>query len=180
MCLYIHPPWVNFECKRNLNAANQMSLNWWDKRCFKCSENSQWENKKLIPFNCHGQPRRRISATSGWLPKLLGTFQGLLHHSYAERDKSRSDREINFFQRFPEVRLINKCGHAISYNLFKEIETEIALKVIIEQTLNRVLIPDECNQPNNPQVAPMVVECTFSGARWIWSLSWSKTPRWMS
>ena len=68
------------------------------------------------------------------------------------------------------VRLINKCGHGISYNLIEEIETEFALKVINEQTLNRVLIPDECNQPNNPPVALMVadnidnLECTLSGA----------------
>ena len=43
-------------------------------------------------------------------------------------------------------------------NLFQEIETEFALKVINE------LIPDECNQPNNPPVALMFVECRFSGA----------------
>ena len=44
------------------------------------------------------------------------------------------------------VRLINKCGHGISYNLIEEIETEFALKVINEQTLNRMLISDEYNQ----------------------------------
>ena len=87
-----------------------------------------------------------------------------MQHSYAERDKSRSDPEINFCPQFAEVRLIDKCGRGISYNLFKEVETEFGLKVINEQTLNRVLIPDECNQPNNPPVALMVVECTFSGA----------------
>ena len=88
----------------------------------------------------------------------------------AEREKSRSDQEINFCQQFPEVRLINKCRHGISYSLFKEIETEFALKVINKQTLNRVLNPDECNPPNNPPVALILVECTFSGTGWIWSL----------
>ena len=88
-----------------------------------------------------------------------------MQHSYAERDKSRSDPEINFCPQFPEVRLINKWGHGISYNLFKEVETEFRLKVIYEQTLNHVLIPDECNQPNNPSVALiMEVESTYSGA----------------
>ena len=68
------------------------------------------------------------------------------------------------------VKLINKCGHGISYNLIEEIEMEFALKVISEQTLNRVLIPDECNKPDNPPVALMVadnidnLECTISGA----------------
>ena len=68
------------------------------------------------------------------------------------------------------VKLINKCGHVIDYNLIEEIETEFALKVINEQTLNRVLIPGECNKPDNPPVALMVadnidnLECTISGA----------------
>ena len=87
-----------------------------------------------------------------------------MQHSYAERDKSRSDPEIDFCPQFPEVRLIDKCGNGISYSLFKEVETEFGLKVINEQTLNRVLMPDECNQPNNPPVALMEIECTFSGA----------------
>ena len=156
-----------------------MSLNWWDKSCFKCSETSQWE-KKLIPLNCHVHPRRRIFATSGWIQKLLGTFQGLLHHSCAQKGTRAGLTEINFCQQFPEVRLLNKCGHGISYSLFKEIEMEFALKVINEQTLSRVLNPDEFDPPNNPPVALMVVECTFSGTGWIWSLSWSKTPRGMS
>ena len=68
------------------------------------------------------------------------------------------------------VKLIVKCGHEIGYNLIEENETEIALKVINEQTLNRVLILDECNKPDNPPVALMVadnidnLECTISGA----------------
>ena len=68
------------------------------------------------------------------------------------------------------VTLINKCGHGIGYNLIEEIATEFALKVISEQTLNRVPIPDECNKPDNPPVALMVadnidnLECTISGA----------------
>ena len=68
------------------------------------------------------------------------------------------------------VKLINKCGHGIGYNLIEEIETEFALKIVNEQTLNRVLIPDECNKPDNPPIALMVadsignLECTISGA----------------
>ena len=68
------------------------------------------------------------------------------------------------------VTLINKCGHGIGYNLIEEITTEFALKVINEQTLNRMLIPDECNKPDNPPVALMVadnidiLECTICGA----------------
>ena len=68
------------------------------------------------------------------------------------------------------AKLINKCGHGIGYNLIGEIETEFALKVINEQTLNRVLIPDECNKTENPPVALMVadnidkLECTISEA----------------
>ncbi|CAB4007602.1 Hypothetical predicted protein [Paramuricea clavata] len=68
------------------------------------------------------------------------------------------------------VKLISRCGHGIGYNLVEEIETEFALKAINEQTLNRVLIPDECKQFNNLPVALMVadnidnLECTMSGA----------------
>ena len=68
------------------------------------------------------------------------------------------------------LKLIDKCGREIGYNLIEEIETEFALKIINEQTLNRVLIPDECNKPNNPPVTLMVadnidkLECTISGA----------------
>ena len=68
------------------------------------------------------------------------------------------------------LKLIDRCGREIGYNLIEEIETEFALKIINEQTLNRVLIPDECNKPNNPPVALMVadnidkLECTISGA----------------
>ena len=39
------------------------------------------------------------------------------------------------------VKLVNKCGHGIGYNLIEEIDTEFALRVINEQTLSRVLIP---------------------------------------
>ena len=49
------------------------------------------------------------------------------------------------------VKLINRCSHGIGYNLVEEIETEFTLKVINKQRLNRVLIPDECQQLNNPQ-----------------------------
>ena len=68
------------------------------------------------------------------------------------------------------VKLIKKCGHEIGYNLIGEIETEFALKVINEQALNRVLIPDECYKPDNPPASLMVadnihnLECTISGA----------------
>ena len=68
------------------------------------------------------------------------------------------------------VRLINTCGHRISCNLLEGIEKEFALKVINEQAVNRVLIPEECYQPNNPPVALMAadkidhLECTLSRA----------------
>ena len=70
------------------------------------------------------------------------------------------------------IKLINKCGHGISYNLIEEIETEFALNLINEQGLNRVLIPEECTctEAENPPVALMVadnidnLECTASGA----------------
>ena len=118
----------------------------------------------------------RFSVTNNlcykWLPSEITRYLSRPFAPFlcAEREKSRSDQEINFCQQFPEVRLINKCRHGISYSLFKEIETEFALKVINEQTLNRVLNPDECNPPNNPHVALILVECTFSGTGWIWSL----------
>ena len=67
------------------------------------------------------------------------------------------------------AKLINRCSHGIGYNLVEEIEMAFALKVINEQTLNRILIPDECQQLNNPPVTLMVadnidnLECTMSG-----------------
>lgn len=63
-----------------------------------------------------------------------------------------------------EVRLINKCGYGISYSLFKEIETEFALKVSSEQIGNSVPISDECKQPKSPPLTLMVVEYTLSRA----------------
>lgn len=70
------------------------------------------------------------------------------------------------------IKLINQCGHGISYNLIEEIETEYALKAINEQALNRVLIPEECacTAGEVPSVALMVadnidnLECTVTGA----------------
>ena len=140
----------------------------WDKSRFKCREIShsielpwQSEEKNL----CYKWLTLEIAR---YLLRPFAPFQC-------------GKRQMNFFQQFLEVRLINKCIHGISYNLwFKEIETEFVLKVINEQTLNHVLIPYPCNQANNPLVALMVVECNFSGAAWIWSLSWSKTSRGMS
>ena len=159
-----------------------MSLNWWDKSCFKCSETSQWEKKTHsieLPW-----PSEEKNLCYKWLTPEIARYLSRPFAPFlcAEGDKieSRSDREINFCQQFPEVRLLNKCGHGISYSLFKEIETEFALKVINEQTLSCVLNADEFDPPNNPPVALMVVGCTFSGTGWIWSLPWSKTPRGMS
>ena len=63
-----------------------------------------------------------------------------------------------------EGRLINKCGHGISYSLFKKIETEFALKVSNEQIRNSVPISDECNQPKSPPLTLMAVEYTLSRA----------------
>ena len=66
------------------------------------------------------------------------------------------------------VKLINRCDHGMGYNLVEEIETEFALKVINEQALNLILIPDECKQLDNPPGALMVadnidnLECTMN------------------
>ena len=68
------------------------------------------------------------------------------------------------------VKLINKYGHGISYNLVKDIETEFALKVINKQALNGVLIPDKCIGKESPPVALMIADnidnlkCTVTGA----------------
>ena len=195
----------NFELKRDLNAANQMSLDDETKAVTIAAKllNEEIKNhSNEMPW----PPEEKdlcCNKVADYIPKLLDTFCTILVSGQAlDRDKSRSDRIVRLKNSlaqdivysvsngaiktpksvlFPAVvkalcnntevvRLINKCGHGISYNLIEEIETEFALKVINEQTLNRVLIPDECNQPNNPPVALMVadnidnLECTLSGA----------------
>ena len=40
------------------------------------------------------------------------------------------------------VKLVNKYGHGISYNLIEKIETGYALSVIDKQAENRVVIPE--------------------------------------
>ena len=68
----------NFEFRRNLNAANQILWTDETKAVLNVAKRLNERKKNLIPLNFHGHPRRRIYATSGWLPKLLSTFQGLL------------------------------------------------------------------------------------------------------
>ena len=69
------------------------------------------------------------------------------------------------------VKLINKYGHGISYDLVEEIETEFALKVINEQSENRVVIPADVEQmETSAPVAIMIadnidnLEHTLSGS----------------
>jgi hypothetical protein len=50
------------------------------------------------------------------------------------------------------IRLINRHGHGISYDLIEEIETEHALKVLNEQKEMRVVIPDEAMKCDNSPV----------------------------
>lgn len=59
------------------------------------------------------------------------------------------------------VRLINKCGQGIGYNLLEEIETEFALTVINEQSLNCVLIPEELKLSENSPVALMIADYIY-------------------
>jgi hypothetical protein len=69
------------------------------------------------------------------------------------------------------VKLINKYGHGISYNLIEEIETEYALNIIDKQAENRVVIPTvlDTTEGNSP-VALMIadnidnLEITLSGS----------------
>ena len=57
------------------------------------------------------------------------------------------------------LKLIDKYGHGIGYNLIKEIETEYALQVINKQKENKVIIPGEMKQnKHNQQVALMIAD----------------------
>ena len=69
------------------------------------------------------------------------------------------------------VKIINKYRHAISYDLLEEIETEFALKVINEQTENRVVIPTELKEGERSYSDGLMItdnidnlECTISGS----------------
>ena len=69
------------------------------------------------------------------------------------------------------VKLINKYGHGVSYDLVEEIETEYALKVIKEQRENRVVIPPIVTQEETRSTVVLMVadnfdnlECTLSGS----------------
>ena len=44
------------------------------------------------------------------------------------------------------VRIINKYGHGLRYDLLEEIETELVLNAINEQTANRVVTPNELKE----------------------------------
>ena len=69
------------------------------------------------------------------------------------------------------LKLINKFGHGISYDLVEEIETEYALEVINEQRENRVVIPANVMQEEARSTVALMVadnsdnlECTLSGS----------------
>ena len=68
------------------------------------------------------------------------------------------------------LKLLNKYGLWISYDLVEEIETDFALNVINEQAENRVVIPSDFNEGETScPVALMIadnidnLECTLSG-----------------
>ena len=69
------------------------------------------------------------------------------------------------------VRLMNKYGHGVSYDLVEEVETEYALEVIDEQRENRFVIPASVTQEESRSTVTLMVadnidnlECTLSGA----------------
>ena len=69
------------------------------------------------------------------------------------------------------LKLFNKFGHGISYDLVEEIETEYALQVINEQRENRVFIPANVMQEEARSTVALMVadnidnlECTLSGS----------------
>ena len=69
------------------------------------------------------------------------------------------------------VKLINKYGHGVSYDLVEEIETEYVLDVINKQRENRVVLPvsvtqEECKSTVALMVADNIdnLECTLSGS----------------
>ena len=69
------------------------------------------------------------------------------------------------------VKLINKYGHGVSYDLVEEVETEYALKVMNGQVENRVLIPPIVTQEKTRSTVALMVadnidnlECTLSGS----------------
>ena len=69
------------------------------------------------------------------------------------------------------VKIINKFGHGVSYDLVEEIDTECALDIINEQKESRVVIPKEVKQQEmNTSTALMIadnidnLESTLSGS----------------
>jgi len=67
------------------------------------------------------------------------------------------------------VKLVNKYGHGVSYDLVEEIETEYALDVINKQRENRVaasITQEECKSTVALMVADNIdnLECTLSGS----------------
>lgn len=70
------------------------------------------------------------------------------------------------------VKLINKYGHGVSYDLVEDNATEYALHVINKQRENRVVLPvsvahEECKSTVALMVADVIdnFECTLSGSR---------------
>jgi len=68
------------------------------------------------------------------------------------------------------LKLLNKYGHGISYDLVEEIETDFALNVITEQAENCVAIPSEFKEGETSSPVTLMIadnidnlECTSSG-----------------
>ena len=69
------------------------------------------------------------------------------------------------------LKLINKDGHGVSYELVQEIETEYALEVINKQRENQVVIPASVTQEESRSTVALMVadnidslECTLTGS----------------
>ena len=69
------------------------------------------------------------------------------------------------------LKLINKYGHGISYELIEEIETESALKEISDQKENRVVFPVDLEKMERSSSVGIMIadnidnlECTLSGS----------------
>ena len=72
------------------------------------------------------------------------------------------------------VKLINRYGHGIGYNLIEETKTEYALQVINQQKENGVIIPRDIEQnEHNQQIALMIADNIYNLES---TLSESRTP----
>ena len=128
---------------------------------------------------------------SSYIPHLLDVFLNVLISGHSlNSDKSKTERTLRLKESFGLVafvlfqsvvkgicnnneilKLINKYGHGISYELVEEIETESALKVISDQRENRIVIPTDFEEmERSTSVGIMVadnidnLECMLSGS----------------